>query len=286
MLKNVKKKLFFVTALYIFVVLISLFFSPAYLSTNQYNPNLTSTSVADPPHWLFNGSYANYLNRCVFSTINNDKLVGQYNNTECLTYKLYNVSLNMRSYSTMREVTNPKNGSLLCNIQYLNATDANLTNVSLPVMLSTADLNYFSENQLPPDNYINKPVSSNSTLTTGLMVLKADSPTGNKTTVKVYEISKNKTIIGRFLKTSIFINCTYSAYSGLLLNSNYLYNSTVSYGNCSYLRSGSLNLTSTNISVIPPAVLNIFTVDYGAIIITPILVAVAAIAILYNRKKI
>ena len=281
-----RRMILFVVLAVIAILSLQLLVTNQVSSDQGYNVETPFDSITGPPHWLFNGSYANYLCKCVFSTINNNKLVGQYNNTECITYKLYNVSLNMRSYSTMREDTNPKNGSLLCNIQYLNATDANLTNVSLPVMLSTADLNYFSENQLPPDNYINKPVSSNSTLTTGLMVLKADSPTGNKTTVKVYEISKNKTIIGRFLKTSIFINCTYSAYSGLLLNSNYLYNSTVSYGNCSYLRSGSLNLTSTNISVVPPAVLNIFTVDYGAIIITPILVAVAAIAILYYRKKI
>ena len=284
MFKKIKKKLFFCTALYIFVVLISLFFSPVSLSTNQYNPNLTSTSVADPPHWLFNGSYANYLCKYVFSTANDNKLAEQYNLTECLTYKINNVNLSMGSYSTSREVTNPKNGSLLCNIQCENITDADLTKVSLPVMLSVADLNYFSENQLPPDNDVNNPKLPNTTLTTGLMVLKADSTTGNKTTVKVYEISKNKINIGRFSKISNFINCTYSVYSGLLLNSHYLYNST--YGNVSYLEYRSFYLTSTNISVVAPAVLNIFTVDYGAMLVTPILVVVAAIAILYYRKKI
>ncbi|MCL4480698.1 MAG: hypothetical protein M1113_04355 [Candidatus Thermoplasmatota archaeon] len=284
MLKKVKKKLFFVTALYIFIVLISLFFSPAYLSTNQYNPNLTSTTVADPPHWLFNGSYANYLFKCGFSTVNNSQVAGRFNYTGCCTYKIYNVSLSKGSYSTLREVTNPKNGSLLCNIQYGNVTNANLTNASLPVMLSAADLNYFSENQLPPDNDINNPVLPNTTLTTGLMVLKGNSTAANKKTVKVYEISKNETVIRCFTKISIFSTCNYSAYSGLLLNGNYLYNST--HGNVSYLGFRSLNLTSTNISVVPAAVLNIFTVDYSAILVTPILVAVAAIAILYYRKKI
>ena len=284
MLKKVKKKLFFVTALYILVVLISLFFSPVSLSTNQYNPSLTSTSVADPPHWLFNGSYANYICKYVFSTVSDNKLAEQYNLTECLTYKINNVNLSIGSYSTAREVTNPKNGSLLCNILCENRTDADLTNVSLPVMLSVADLNYFSVNQLPPDNDVNTPVLSNTTLTTGLMVLKANSTTGNKTTVKVYEISKKETNIICFSKISTIINCSYSAYSGLLLNSHYLYNST--HGNLSYLEYRSFYLTSTNISVVPPAVLNIFTVDYGAMLVTPILVVVAAIAILYYRKKI
>ncbi|MGC8514679.1 MAG: hypothetical protein ACP5OC_00905 [Thermoplasmata archaeon] len=249
----------------------------------QYTPAVESGTNIQAPHWLFNGSCSKYI--CIGSSFleKDNKITGEQNYSEILTYEISNVSLSSNSF-TLTEVMNSAktgepSGPPLTDQRHFS----NYSEVSTAFAANQNNMQYFNDNQMPPNYDLCGNSKSNVSVWSGYMFTGGTYSRGNVSDVRVAEVSVHETNITNHCTVNQTYSTIYSSYSGLMLYCSFQLSFT--FRGTANIHTFSLNLESTNTNIGPSPYFDLLDIQYLQLIAMPFLVIASIIATTYYFWK-